>query len=350
MNRVSLGLLVVASSIALAQNKPAAFDLNERGLAAATRGDYALAQSLYREAIQAWESMGPDYRPHRATSEANLAESLGAVGHRREGVELLEKALAEFRRSLGVENLRTLTTMNLLGAYSAMLGDDAHAGSIYREALAVERRLFPNDVQYARSLTGLSMVLLHQDHVADAIPLAEEALTVALKAEGDQTLDAALAYGNMAEVHRVAGHPERALPLYRKARAIYEQVLGPNHPRVASILSQEGLILMQDGKLTLADKEMRQSLDMLSKYCPGCVFEEVVGETNLGMLRMKQQRYREADALLEHSIELQEKNWDKRGSLLAATLQALARVKEKERLHSDATRLSRRADLILAFQ
>jgi tetratricopeptide (TPR) repeat protein len=240
--------------------------------------------------------------------------------------------------------------MNLLGAYSTMLGDDAHAAAIYQEALGVERRVFPNDVQYARSLTGLSMIVLHQDRPEEALPPAEEALAVALKAEGDQTLDAALAYGNVAEVHRVTGHTERALPLYRKARAIYEHVLGPNHPRVASILSQEGLILMQDGKLTMAEKEMRRSLDMLAKYCPGCVFEEVVGETNLGMLRMKQQRYREADALLEHSVELQEKYWDKRGSLLAATLQALARVKEKERLHSDATRLAKRADLILAFQ
>ena len=79
-------------------------------------------------------------------------------------------------------------------------------------------------------------------------------MTIALKADGDNGLDAALAYSNVAEAHRMAGRPERALPLYKKARAIYERVLGPDHPRVASVLSQEGLILMEDGKLSLAEK------------------------------------------------------------------------------------------------
>ena len=48
--------------------------------------------------------------------------------------------------------------------------------------------------------------------------------------------------------------PDRALPLYRKARFIYEQGLGPSDPRVSAILSQEGLILMAEGKLALAEQ------------------------------------------------------------------------------------------------
>ena len=47
-------------------------------------------------------------------------------------------------------------------------------------------------------------------------------------------MDTALAYTSVAEAHRFAGAPERALPLYRKARSLYEKALGPEHPRVAA--------------------------------------------------------------------------------------------------------------------
>jgi tetratricopeptide (TPR) repeat protein len=231
-----------------------------------------------------------------------------------------------------------------------MLGEDQRAKAVFEEALAVERRLYPADVQLSRSLAGLSLLRLRAGAIDEALPLAEEALAVALKSEGDNTLDAALVYSNVAECHRMAGRSARALPLYRKARSLYEQILGPGHPRVASILSQEGLILMEDGKLSMAEKLMTRSLDILAKACPDCVFERTVAETNLGLLRMKQERYEEADRLLAHVVSLMEDHWGKPGPMLAATLHSLAQVREKERRHDEATRLQKRADLILSYR
>ena len=49
-------------------------------------------------------------------------------------------------------------------------------------------------------------------------------------ATGEDSVDAALAYSSVAEAHRIAGAPDRALPLYRKARALYEKALGPGSP------------------------------------------------------------------------------------------------------------------------
>ena len=83
---------------------------------------------------------------------------------------------------------------------------------------------------------------------------------IAIKAAGEDSLDAALAYSNAGEAHRTSGHPERALPLFRKARALYERVLGPDHPRVASLLSQEGLIMMNDGFMVSQSKFFAQRL------------------------------------------------------------------------------------------
>jgi len=349
MNRVRLGLIAITLTAAWGQEQKA-FDLNNQGIEAAARGEYPEARRFYDEAIHIWRALGPSYEAHLATTETNLAQAFSVAGDRREAVRILQAALQEFRHSLGVEHIRSLTAQNLLAGDLLAQGEDSQAAALFENALEIERRVCPADVQLSRSLAGLSLLHLRAGRIADALPLAEEALSIALKAEGDNSLDIALAYSSVAEVHRMAERPERALPLYRKARSIYEQVVGPMHPRVASLLSQEGVILMNDGKLSQAEKLMTRALSNLAKVCPACGYEEAVAETNLGLLRMKQGKYPEADRLLAHVVSMLDENMAKPSSLMALTLHSLAQVREKERRHEDATRLQQRADLILAYR
>jgi hypothetical protein len=107
---------------------------------------------------------------------------------------------------------------------------------------------------------------------------------------------------------------------------------------------------MQDGKYSLAEKDMVQSLDFLAKSCPACTFEQLVSESNLGLLRLRQGKYTEADRLLTHVISTEERYLAKPGSDMATALLALAQVRQKQRRFEDAARLHRRADLILEYR
>jgi hypothetical protein len=107
---------------------------------------------------------------------------------------------------------------------------------------------------------------------------------------------------------------------------------------------------MQDGKYSLAEKHMVQSLDVLSKSCPACTFEQLVSESNLGLLRIRQGRFAEADRLLTHVVSTEERYMARPGTDMATALLALSEVRQKERLYEDAARLHRRADLILAYR
>ena len=142
----------------------------------------------------------------------------------------------------------------------------------------------------------------------------------------------------MAEAHRVA-EPERALPLYR-SRWLYER--RSDRTSGSRPVSQEGLILLQDGKLSLAEQAMVRSVDILRKGCPECVVELAILQSNLGVLRLKQKRYREADEALNTAVELREK-FSKPGPELADVLHLLAFAREKERLFDDAARLNARS-------
>ncbi len=342
------GVLAVAA--AAGQQPSEARDLNELGLAAAAYRDHAEAERLYRASIAMWRKLGPEYQAHLAITESNLAHTLCDQGRRRECAGLFEDALPLMRRTLGAKNLTTLTTMNLLGGILLMLGENQPAGALFEEALPIERELYPHDLQLARTLAGMAAFKLQTGKTEEALPPAEEALDIALKTSGEDSVDAALAYATVAEIHRSSGRPERALPLYRKAQAIYERVLGPTHVRVASVLSQEGLVLMREGKLSLAEQDMQRSLDLLDISCPACTLERIIGESNLGLLRFKQRNYPEADRLLAHALSLQEQYSSQPTPDLAFMLKALAAVRQKEHLYDDAARLSQRASMIGAYR
>jgi tetratricopeptide (TPR) repeat protein len=131
----------------------------------------------------------------------------------------------------------------------------------------------------------------------EALPFADEALSVALKAEGGEGPESATMYRNVAQVRQAAHRLDLALPLFRKARAILERLGKTNDPKYASLLSQEGVALMDDGKLGLAESGMRRAIELLST-----VFELAVAQSNLGLLRMRQKKYAEADELLTKAL------------------------------------------------
>jgi tetratricopeptide (TPR) repeat protein len=349
MNWAFIGLL---TALTAAAQTPAdtAQALNTQGNGLVESGNYPEAQRLYQESIRIFRSLGPAYEAHAASALLNLAIAMNGEGQRAAATKVLEEALAMHRHALGDRHLRTLTNMNLLANNHLMTGDPNRADAIFQQLLPVERELYPDDIQTARTLQGLSYGLVRQNQGREALPLAEEALRIAIQREGPDTMEAALAYSSVAEAHRSMGSGARALPLYRQARALYQKALGPDSPRVATLLSQEGLILMQDGKLALAEQSMKQSVQSLSKSCPGCLVELTIAQSNLGLLHLRQKRYREADEAYSAAIELREKLPASRGPELADALQSLAEVRQKEHKFEDAARLNTRAQMIRAYR
>src|SRR5580658_10093261 len=116
MNRVgclSGWLVSLGAAVVMGQGREG-LDLNDRGLAAAGRGDQAAAERLYRQAVEVWRKMGPDYRAHLGITEYNLSQSLCAQGRRSDALPVLEDALQLLRDTVGVRHLNTLSTMNYL--------------------------------------------------------------------------------------------------------------------------------------------------------------------------------------------------------------------------------------------
>lgn len=338
----TLAILLFALYGAAAQ-PDVAQQLTNRALDAYEHGNYTEAERLGRIAIPKWEALGADYTPHLGITRMNLGLALSAQGRRPEALAELHAAVALLRGSFGARDLRTLTAMNLLAGTELMLGDYRGASLLLEEALPIERELYPADLQLSRTLGGLACLRMREHRPDDALPLAEESLKLALQSAGENSMDAALAYSTVAEVHRDSHRYDRALPLYRHALALYQKTLGPQHPRVASILGQEALVLIADGKLALAERQLKQALAILDASCPRCDIERWGIESNLAIVRSRQGKYSEADRLFSHVLALEESADPRPLDDMADTLNALAFVRRKEHRVQEAESLTRRA-------
>jgi tetratricopeptide (TPR) repeat protein len=347
MTRTGIALLLTAAAFA---QSPAhdALKINEQGNAASDAGNYAEAAARYREAIEIWRTLGPDYKAHLAASTMNLGTVLCAEGRRVEGAAAFTEALALHRAVLGPHHKRTLINMTLLASDYLMLGELQQVQAILDEALPLARAEFSSDVQLARCLEIQSGLLNRHGKAKEAIAPAEEALRIAIQTAGEDSLETGLAYSAAAEALRTAGQQNRALPLYRKARAVYEKFLGPEHPRVASLWSQEGLIQMDEGKLSTAEQSMLKAIELLKKTCPDCAVEMAVAESNLGLLRLKQKRYREADEIFSQAVNLRERLLPTAVPELAQAIENLAYTRRLEHRDQDAEQLAQRAAGMMA--
>jgi tetratricopeptide (TPR) repeat protein len=349
MNWLRLLVFLALSCSAVAQRDPA-YQWNDQGLAAADKGAYQEAEAFYHKAMDRWRALGPSHDAHYAVTEMNLAQAQCGLGNRKECEKSLEDSLAIFRRTLGERNERTLSNMNLLAGVALMREDADYAEKLFEEALPIERELFPHNLQLARTLGGLAALRTQQSKLDEALPLGEEALKLTLETEGENSVDAALEYSNVAEIHRISGRLDRAMPLYRKAQEIYEKVLGPEHPRVGCVLSEEGLALMTDHKYAMAEQALLRARQIMDKRCPDCGFEQSMTLSNLGLLRLRQERFKDADKLLTKALAIQEQYMKRPGPLMAATLEALAQLRQRERRFDEAERLKSRAAVILAYR
>jgi len=347
MTRMAIGVMLTVAAFAQSSANDA-LKLNDEGNTASDVVDYAGAATKYQQAIDLWRTLGPEYKAHLAASLMNLGTVLCGEGKRTEGAKIFTEALALHRITLGVNNHRTLMNMTLLASDYLMLGELQKAETILDEALPLARVNFPNDIQLARCLEIQSGVLNRHGKLQESIAPAEEALRIATRTAGEDSLEAALAYATTAEALRSAGQGARALPLYRKAHANYERVLGPEHPRVASLWSQEGLIEMEEGKLNTAEKSMLKAIALLKKSCPECIVEMAVAQNNLGLLRLKQKRYKDADESLSQAMDLREKFSSIASPELAASIESLAFARKMEHRDADAARLSLRAQGMMA--
>lgn len=98
----------------------------------------------------------------------------------------------------------------------------------------------------------------------EGLASAETALALARKLELDGTITMGTTLVNAATAYKAFGQAKTALPLYRQAREIYEQLLEPGDARLGGLYNNMALALTEPGDYALAEELFEKALHIMS--------------------------------------------------------------------------------------
>lgn len=110
--------------------------------------------------------------------------------------------------------------------------------------------------------------LYERGRYQDGLPLFERARAIWERVLGPDHPHTATALNNLAALYQDQGRLDEALPLYERARAIQERVLGPDHPDTAASLTTLAALYQAQGRLD-------EALPLLERAC--AIWERVLG-------------------------------------------------------------------------
>lgn len=147
----------------------------------------------------------------------------------------------------------------------------------------------------------------------------------------------------LADLYRLEGRSSRGEPLLKKAQAIYEAAFGPDSARVAEILLDRSIDNIAAKKLSVAESEINQALDILRKTGGPEHPTTALAEFRLAQVYTVEEKFSEAESLLQHALSVRQKIYPEGHFLIAECLLQLAEVERLELRHPDAEQHYREA-------
>ena len=172
---------------------------------------------------------------------------------------------------------------------------------------ATERALERADEPAATLGNNLGFYLQMLGDYATAWPLYERALAIREQVLGLQHPDTARSLNNLALLLNDQGDAAAARPLYERALAIREQVLGPQHPDTAQSLSNLAGLLKSQGEYAAARPLYARALAIREQVLGPQHPDTAQSLNNLAGLLNDQGDYAAAKSLYERALAIKER-------------------------------------------
>jgi tetratricopeptide (TPR) repeat protein len=204
----------------------------------------------------------PDH-PEIAPSLNNLAAVLACQGKFDAADPLYREALALYRKLHGDQHRNVATALANLGANLRLQGRLDQAETCLREALDMRRKLLGEDhPDVALSLYELARLLAQNNLLGEAEKLHRDALALRRKQAGNNPAKLAVSLDGLARVLLLAGRPAEAEPLARECLATRETGK-PGDWRLASARCLLGQCLLARHDYAAAEKLLLSGYDTM---------------------------------------------------------------------------------------
>lgn len=202
-------------------------------------------------------------------------------------------------------------------------------------------------LKIARALSG---ILIAQEKTRDAIPLLEQALSLAARTAGSSSTTYGAVSTELGMAYMDADDHVQAEANLKKALNCDEQILGKDNAGIAPDLNNIALLYLKQGKYDFAESLYRRALELCQKNLGENHLDVAACLNNLGFVERNRGDYKDAEQLVRKGLAIREKVLGPNHTLVAQNLVILADVLKPQGKSAEAIDLLNRAIAIKKAQ
>jgi tetratricopeptide (TPR) repeat protein len=235
--------------------------LMEEGAALERAGSYSEALPVYQEALRIAER--EQLHPRAMASTLNqLGMVFDDLGRFADAIRQFRRALAIVERIEGKDNLNYAVLLGNIAADYGELGQDKTSRPLLRESIDIyARHGATEDPRLAIARITLAQTDMNAKRFREAEDLLRQALAVLrLQKQSVWHRQTAITINNLGVVLRLQKHHAESEPLFQEAIQMLENDFGKDHPRLLEPLNNLALAYVDLGNPDAAIGAMRRAL------------------------------------------------------------------------------------------
>jgi tetratricopeptide (TPR) repeat protein len=197
----------------------------------------------------------------------------------------------------------------------------AEAAAYYQQAVELLESVPMANLELAAYLNAWGIVSYEAGQYPAAELLYQRALALWEQVLGPTHPEVATSLNNLAGLYQAQGRYAKAEPLYQRALAIREHSLAPLHPHIAQSLDNLAVLYRAQGRHDKAEPLCQQALTIRERVFGPMHSDVATSLSNLALLYHDQGRYAEAEPLYRRALALYGslappvRNFTRRGNL-----------------------------------
>lgn len=322
--------------------------LAEWGRAAIGAGGYRAAIDSLRKSIDVRQRKNGTRSALAAASHGSLGSAYREIEEYREAEKCFRSAWAIRKEIFGRQSPEVAESLSSLARVCCDQGRYDRAEKLLQRAVKItEERSGTKDLILAEMLSSLARLRREQGRYMDAARGYRRALMIRkvfprlrVRREGrNRWLDHPELTRNRADLafaYRAQGRYSRAKPLYERALAMQEEVLGPEHPELVTSLDHLAALYVDQGRYDEAEQLYKRAVKLARKRLGSAHTDTAQSLNNLARVYQSQGRHSEAEPLYLEAAGIYEKVFGPQHRELATTLSNLALLCQCEGRHAEA--------------
>jgi len=286
-------------------------------------GQFQDAMPLLNEALQ----LQPQSRDKsRVDALLELARARIGAGLLADAQAPLQEALHLSQTEFGATSSESGKTLWALGRLKFQLGQFGAARDLFKQSLAILETTQAPQTDVADVLEDLAKVYSRDQQWELARQTYERALAIDRNVLGDDHPRVASHLENLAIVAQNMGDMKKAESLYRDAIIRQERAFGSQHPETAKTRGNYGLLLQREGRLAEAQPQLQSALDVRLKVCGPDNFNVGYARVSLAMVLQDEGSLQDAEDQYRQALAIYGKSLPPDHQYRAAALMHLARL------------------------